>query len=1415
MSKRLLKKVFTAVLCIAMVLNLYAVPAFAEDEIKVEFVYTNVTKLTMATGTTRQIKTYTVPENATNQEMRFSSSDKNVARVSADGVVTAVSPGIATITVKARDGSKAQETITVNVVKNLIINKDNVDSDGEVIVFDETYGNVSIDSSVGSADIYLSGVTVMNKLLLEKGSYNVYMYESSAESIEVVESFDDIVSFSTEEDNDIPGLHIYDTSSINNISAGSGLNLTQDDTSEINTLVIDYDGEGDINIDLEGFSGNVIINTTGSGSINLNLTGSSIANVIVTGGANSGTVVFNNVEGSQITDLTVNGSSNISLQTPAENVSIGSDSDGSSLELGANVKNLNNSGANSNITINSQVGNLVSTGTGNITLNEGAEVKNQELGTGTKVKDNTPVYAGGGGIGGGTASQPIEIEPGAVIIDEDFEDGIIDNKISGRGLISKMISADGNNSDKCMLVSGRTESYYGMTIDLLPYTVKYAGKHVTLVFSADVKYTEGDDTTQFKFTADDGQYTNVALVTANKGQWATLTGTYTVLGTKTYVYLEGNGTGNYYVDNLHVSIQSVSDLVYVDSITLDQSSAVIGIGGQFKFNAEVLPANAEDTSVTWFSSDPSIASVDTTGLVTAYKGGTVTITAESNGSGKKAYATVTVDPTIKVYSVRTDKSILIFTETGGTEQLGASVTLNASPYTSAITWTSGDSSIASVSDTGLVTAVADGSTTITASTVIDVDGTPTTFSADCRVEVDTNALYVNTYDDPDAPIGFTPMGNAQLIYENGYVKAYGRSNGYEGGALSTSSYNGKEIRITADVKHGNASPTNVIITYNTGSTYTRVVDSGNIPVGEWMTITGTVYVNNANSKIYFESSNTTCDLYYDNIIISEIIQLPTPITGVTLSNNTLEMNVGQERTLTATIEPERATTSRELTWTTSDSSVATVDADGKVTAVGVGTAAITVTTTVDGVSTVAYSDTCTVTVSPALANPADPVVVDFENMAVGTTLSWIGWGGDDGVATVITDPNNPANKLLEVKPAGYARAAIIDLTIPQGNTLYDYGKISFKALWKEGDVGWKDVEVEAAQTLTGRFHEDDQSAARRIASYNRAAGATAALEETELDLNGNQSDLSGDIQIAIGIHCDGTAVYYLDDITLIPKVPRSVTPVETIVMQSGFEEALLVNNSGTSFAVTRDAARTGQGCLLVSNADQDWKGPEFTLTEAGTYNVSAYVRTVSGSSIEYAFMDTTSYSEYNSRRTNSDTEWTQLQATVSVASGSAITLRICAKTAGGGNVVSYYIDDLVVTSNSATVMQSGFEETLLVNNSSTNFTYVTTDKRSGNRSMYVSNADANWKGPEFTISEAGDYTLTAYVKSDSGSQEFCFKDTTSYQAHGTQTNNGSEWTQITAAVTVPEGGMTFRINCPGASETNIVSYFIDDFKVTQ
>ena len=83
------------------------------------------------------------------------------------------------------------------------------------------------------------------------------------------------------------------------------------------------------------------------------------------------------------------------------------------------------------------------------------------------------------------------------------------------------------------------------------------------------------------------------------------------------------------------------------------------------------------------------------------------------------------------------------------------------------------------------------------------------------------------------------------------------------------------------------------------------------------------------------------------------------VTGVTLNKSSMELQVGQSETLTATIAPENAT-NKTVTWTSSDPSVATV-ANGTVTAVKAGTATITVTT-VDGGKT----ESCKVTVSKAV-----------------------------------------------------------------------------------------------------------------------------------------------------------------------------------------------------------------------------------------------------------------------------------------------------------------------------------------------------------------------------------------------------------------------------------------------------------------
>ena len=82
------------------------------------------------------------------------------------------------------------------------------------------------------------------------------------------------------------------------------------------------------------------------------------------------------------------------------------------------------------------------------------------------------------------------------------------------------------------------------------------------------------------------------------------------------------------------------------------------------------------------------------------------------------------------------------------------------------------------------------------------------------------------------------------------------------------------------------------------------------------------------------------------------------VTGVSLNKDSLNLYVGGNETLTATVEPANAT-NKGVTWSSSAPGIATVDANGKVTAVAPGTATITVTTA-DGSKTA----TCAVTVNP-------------------------------------------------------------------------------------------------------------------------------------------------------------------------------------------------------------------------------------------------------------------------------------------------------------------------------------------------------------------------------------------------------------------------------------------------------------------
>lgn len=117
------------------------------------------------------------------------------------------------------------------------------------------------------------------------------------------------------------------------------------------------------------------------------------------------------------------------------------------------------------------------------------------------------------------------------------------------------------------------------------------------------------------------------------------------------------------------------------------------------------------------------------------------------------------------------------------------------------------------------------------------------------------------------------------------------------------------------------------------------------------------------------------DVEIDNTVSPAVVTVEAKtvaVTSVAVSSKTLNLEVGQTRTLTATVTPDNAT-DKTVTWTSSDKNVATVDKDnGTVTAVGEGTATITAT------AANGKKDTCKVTVTPAACAHTEKTLVPKE-----------------------------------------------------------------------------------------------------------------------------------------------------------------------------------------------------------------------------------------------------------------------------------------------------------------------------------------------------------------------------------------------------------------------------------------------------
>lgn len=322
----------------------------------------------------------------------------------------------------------------------------------------------------------------------------------------------------------------------------------------------------------------------------------------------------------------------------------------------------------------------------------------------------------------------------------------------------------------------------------------------------------------------------------------------------------------------------------VNKVTLSSSSFSLNVGKTKTLKATVLPTTAEDKTVKWYSSNTKVATVDSNGKVKAVANGTATIICKTNDGG--ITATCTVKVVTPVSSVSLSKtSVSIYTTKSAT--LSATV-LPETATDKSVTWTSSNTKVATVSSKGKVTAVGAGTATITCTSSNGI-------AATCTVKV----------------LKKTEVTSISL------------------NKTSFNIYKGKTYTLKATVNPSDATFRDV----------------------EWTTSNKKIATVDSNGKVTAKKAGTvtiTCTSV-DNPMAKKTCKVTVKVktTGVELNAASVKKYQYKTYQLKATVLPSDAT-NKKVTWTSSNTKVATVDSNGKVTFKKAGTAYITCTTNNSG-----------------------------------------------------------------------------------------------------------------------------------------------------------------------------------------------------------------------------------------------------------------------------------------------------------------------------------------------------------------------------------------------------------------------------------------------------------------------------------
>ena len=358
-------------------------------------------------------------------------------------------------------------------------------------------------------------------------------------------------------------------------------------------------------------------------------------------------------------------------------------------------------------------------------------------------------------------------------------------------------------------------------------------------------------------------------------------------GKQAAVKITAGGAQNYEVKNGDTAVNAkvVTNADGASLLVFDTTA-----GDTVTLTATVAPANATDKSVTWSTSDAAVATVNANGVVTTKKAGKVTITATSNGDKTKfGSIEITVSAaTVPVTSVTVAGDAAMTVD--GEQTLTATVApANATDKT--VTWKSSDATVATVDANGKVVAKKAGEVTITA-TAGGVSGT-------LKITVSDKAPTV-------IPVQSVTVTGKQELVE---------------GASTT---------LTATVAPADA--TDKTVTWKSSDESVATVDKD-----------GVVTAKKAGTVTITATAGGVSGTLHITVTAKPVETVPVTSVEVTVEAGTT-VSVGKTLQATATVKPGNAT-NKKVTWKSSDESIATVDANGVITAKKAGKVVITATST--------------------------------------------------------------------------------------------------------------------------------------------------------------------------------------------------------------------------------------------------------------------------------------------------------------------------------------------------------------------------------------------------------------------------------------------------------------------------------------